>query len=457
MPPSLPSLHDFATWEPLLRLLRERGDARYAGPDGSLVGRIERRAWSLPVRQDVRGVEERAAVDRVRELLDDRQDVRFVARLADGGRRAVVHVLESGPAVEPGLGAKEPGALLLVEGAVPEPWRRLPETYPGVVPAPTQDPDLLERTLRERLPDEIGATDEKVAEMEARLGLALPEELKALYRVTRVHWEDWDGDYDNAMHLFTQVGCELLPLDEVYVAEAATRERLWPHAATAAVETEPDAAVQGLVGSPGWLVFGDTGGGDRIAIDLTPGPCGHVGQIVVIGHEGSVGAGLIADSLTDLVLDRPPRRRGQERAPSGPSPVAHVNKRSLPSIEAAAHPGLEVLCLGAWQQAPMSLAPVTDLPRLRTLTAYPGTLADPTEIAGLKHLEFLELCPQDWRVLLDTGAVPRTLKAAAIETRPADHPLALTALANEILALWDRPPIRETVLQGELGDPVASA
>ncbi|MFG2330676.1 SMI1/KNR4 family protein [Streptomyces sp. NPDC048604] len=459
--PLAPTLHDFTTWAPLIRLLRECGDARQSGPDGCPAGRIGRGGWSVPVQRDFgrrpaagEFEREQAAVDRVRALLpeDDEGGVRFVARFADGGRRAVVHVLEPGPAVEDGIGGQDPGALLLVEGAVPEPWLRLPETYPGTVPAPTRDPELLERTLRERLPDEVGATEEELAAAEARLGLALPEELRALYRVTRARWKDWGGDYERAVGVFRQLGCEVFPPAEVYVAHAATRESLWPHAATEAVGTAPDAAVQGLVGSPGWLVFGDNGGGDRIAIDLTPGPSGHVGQIVIISHEESVGAGLVADSLTDLVLGRRATgRRGRGHATAAP-PVAYVNASHVPDVEAAAHPGLEVLCLGVWDTAPLSLAPFAALPRLRTLTAYPDTLADPLEIAELKHLEFLKLTPEDWRVLLDAGAVPRTLKAAAIEPRN-HHPLAVTAVANELLTLWNRPLIQETVLEGDLDDP----
>jgi hypothetical protein len=89
--------------------------------------------------------------------------------------------------------------------------------------------------------------------------------------------------------------------------------------------------------------------------------------------------------------------------------------------------------------------------RLRTLTAYPGTLADPLEITRLTGLEFLELGPDEWRVLLDAGAVPRNLSAAAIEVHGNRHPLPIVALANEILALWDRPPITRTVVEGDLG------
>jgi hypothetical protein len=134
--------------------------------------------------------------------------------------------------------------------------------------------------------------------------------------------------------------------------------------------------------------------------------------------------------------------------------VARVNIGSLTSVQAAAHPELEVLSIGVWESEPLSLAPVIGLPRLRTLTAYPGTLADPLEITKLTGLEFLEVGPGEWRVLLDAGAVPRGLSAAAIEVQGNQHPIPIVAIANELLALWDRPPITQTIVEGHLG-PVA--
>lgn len=248
------------------------------------------------------------------------------------------------------------------------------------------------------------------------------------------------------------VRCELLALSEVYIAHASSRPSPWRYAATEAVQSVPDAAVQGVVGSPGWIVFGGNGGGDMCALDLTPGPCGNYGQIIMISHDERVGAALLADSLTAFVTDRQPERRAHSNGHNQPPLVARVNRIAHSSIEAAVHPGLEVLQIGVWEGEPLSLAPLVNLPRLRTLTAYPGTLADPLEIAGLSGLEYLSLAPQDWRALLDADAVPRSLSAAGIETLggSSQHPLAQTDLANEILALWDRPLIRKTVLEGEL-------
>ncbi|TXS57849.1 SMI1/KNR4 family protein [Streptomyces sp. t39] len=455
------SVHDLTTWEPLLRLMLRDNAGRLATPGGYVAGKVGRGSWSVPVARPAFQLgraalvsdmqDEWDAVAAVRDVLEEEgvDEVSFVMESpAPGAVR--VHFIDLGPAVESGV-AQHIGALLLVEGAVPEPWRRLPDPSPDAVPAPTADPALLGRTLRERLPDAIGATGDEIAATESRLGITLPEELKALYRVVRARWEDLGEDYGAATRMTKAVGCELLALDEVYVADNASRPAPWKYGSMDAVETRSGAAVQGLVGSPGWIVFGDTGGGDRIAVDLTPGPGGHLGQVIVMSHEENIGAGLVADSLTDLVLDRRAEDgRGAGTRPGKPA-VAWVNRSSIPSVEAAAHPGLEALSIGVWEDDPVSLEPLFGLPRLRTLTAYPGVLADPLEIARLGGLEFLDLTPEDWRVLLDADAVPRGLLAAAIEVHGERNPLEIAELADEILALWDRPPITRTVIEADLG------
>ncbi|MEU5521890.1 SMI1/KNR4 family protein [Streptomyces sp. NPDC047860] len=451
------SLHDIATWQPLLRLLHAAHADRLSAPGGHVSGQIGPGAWSvaLPHRPPRPGraslvsdhQEEFDAVGLIIEALkeDGSDGVSFVleASSVPGGVR--LHLIEPNSSVEPGIATAHPGTLLLADGALPEPVRRLPDPVPGAVPAASADVELLRRTLRERLPDAVGATEEEIAATEARLGVPLPPELRALYQVVPGRYEDWDALRDP----YDLIGCELFPLSEVYVADAASRDVLWQFGAMEAVETGPEDSVQQLVGSPGWIVFGDDGGGDRLAVDLTPGPDGHVGQVIFIGHEGNIGAGLIADSLTDMVVHGHFDGRPVPRVERPPL-VAHVNHVSLPGIEAAAHPGLEVLSIGVWKREPLSLAPVFGLPRLRTLCASAGTLADPCEIRRLTRLEYLKLPPAEWRLLLDAGAVPTGLLAAGIEAhRQEDNPLRIIALANEILALYNRPPITEiTVLEG---------
>lgn len=457
----MPSPHEFATWEPLLRVLRADCHEKWDGPSGRVEGMITLGAWSLPVRMvpsaPGRGLlvsdvaDAFAAVEGVQQVMREEgwAHVALTAELSLAGP-ASIRVFAPGPAATPGIGSACPGAVLLVEGAVPEPWRRLPEPAPDAPPAASAQAELVERTLRERLPDAVPATEEEIAAAEQRLGVRLPDELRAVYRVVRGRWSDFP-DHAAAERAYEAVGAELLPPEQLYVADAAARHWNWPHAATRAVVTPPDAAVQGLVGSPGWIAFAGNGGGDSYAVDLTPGPRGHVGQIVFISHEEDTGAGLTADSLTDFVVHRSSGSRPHPRVHADPAPaIAHVGRGSLPDVAAAAHPDLEVLAIGVPAGPPVSLAPAAGLPKLRTLTAYPGTLADPREISGLKGLEFLELGPDEWRVLLDAGAVPRGLLAATVTARGQDTG-AVFALNNELLALFGRPRIAEEVLRGDLG------
>ncbi|MCI4145836.1 SMI1/KNR4 family protein [Streptomyces sp. MMS20-AI2-20] len=453
----MPSLHDVATWQPLLRLLHAAHADTLSAPGGHVAGQIGTGGWSVPLPyrppQPGRAAlisdnqEEFDAIGLIVEALKEEgsDGISFVVEAASAPGRVRLHLIEPSPSVEPGVATAHPGRLLLADGALPEPVRRLPEPVPGAAPAASADVDLLRRTLRERLPDAVGASEEELAAAEARLGVTLPPELRALYEVVRSRYEDCDDSREP----YDVIGCDLFPLSEVYIADAASRQVLWQFGAMDAVETGPEHAVQQLVGSPGWIVFGDNGGGDRIAVDLTPGPDGHVGQVIIIGHEGNIGAGLVADSLTDMVVHRHFDGRPVRKVEQPPL-VAYVNRASLPSVEAASHPGLEVLSIGVWEKEPVSLAPVFDLPRLRTLSVYSGTLADPCEIARLTRLEYLELPPAEWRVLLDAGAVPKGLLAAGIDAhRQRDNPLHIIALANEILTLYGRPPITGiTVLEG---------
>jgi cell wall assembly regulator SMI1 len=452
--PSLRALTSFATWAPLLRAWTDgRHPEAGAGAEAALhlsgaVGPDVLRA-SGGVPPHVRDAPAAAeAVERVREAVvaAAAPAVTFSARIGPSGRTVLRVTGTANPAVEAGPAGG--GALLLVEGAVPEPWRRLPDPAPTARPARPGDLAALERWLLERLPA-AGVTDEEFAAAEARLGLALPEELKVLYRVTGARQEDWD------QAVYDTLGLELLPLAEVHVADAASRPAPWRYAAREAVVAPPGAAVQQLVGSPGWIAFADNGGGDLLAVDLTPGPGGRTGQIVVLSHELLTGAELVADSLHEALRGIAPQER--TGTPAGtPRAVAHLPGGHPRGVEAAAHPGLEVLHIGA-DGPPADLTPLAGLPRLRTLVASPGALADPRQIGRLDGLEYLETGPAEWRILLDAGAVPRGLAAAAVTPQGLDGPEDIVGPSNEILALWKRPPIVRAVLHGDLRPPAETA
>jgi len=257
--------------------------------------------------------------------------------------------------------------------------------------------------------------------------------------------------------LDSMLGELFFPLDGVHTISAASRFPSW-HLAREAVITPPGAAVQQLAGSPGWIVFGDDGGACRYAIDMTPGPKGNLGQVIAIPIDEKIGAYLQARSLTDFVRGRFAEAEDVPRPDEGPV-IAKVDQGGQQAIEAIARPDLEVLAIWKgpqWEGEPLDLAPLAGLPKLRTLCADPGTLADPLQIADLATLEYLELGPQDWRALLDAKAVPDSLLAAEITVcgnpvpQPQPDPVRYIALANEIIALWKGPQIAETVIDGQL-------
>jgi cell wall assembly regulator SMI1 len=469
-------LYDFETWAPLLEYLREEEKQGHwdSGPGGLLEGEIDQHGYSMP-RLRHRQNPGRAAVEAQWAVIR-----RVADALAEAGSSCVSFSTQIAP-VAPAFGQRVtlgmatlrlrafspaeqrysgynyeyfPRVVILVDGAVPEPWRHEPDPVPGARPAPTADPGLVERTMREWFPAATGATEEEVAACERRLGVPLPDELKALYRVASGRPDDW-GTFDDGVRLWESLPNEFLfTLDSLYVADPATRGfGNWDLQAQEAVITPPGARVQGLVGSPGWIVFAHDGSGEMTAVDLTPGPAGHVGQVIEIPHERDLGARLVCDSVTDLILHRQPEQQDEPPAPASPA-VTEVRDgnpghggHAVPTVQAAADPALEVLTIFGGGDAPHSLVPLAGLPRLRTLVAGPGALADPREIAGLTGLEFLELGPDDWRSLLNADAVPRSLLAAAVHTRGQDQSAA-DAVVTDLLALFDRPQATETVLEG---------
>lgn len=273
---------DSALWELLLRCLRDANVRRLGSPAGRASGRI---GWyersGLP-----EGSEQAAARISAALREDDRLWVEFAMEIfADG--RASVSLRSFSGAVE--NNGPYPETLELVEDAMPAPWRKLPDPTPDARPAGTVDLALLEQVLREKLSGAIGATEAEIAAAEARLGFALPDELKVLYRVWSAQPQEIMGDENHSRLMdisFEKLGFEPLTLDAVHAAIPSTRRCSWQAAATltTTVDAAPEAQVQELVGSPGWIAFADSGSGDRFVLDMTPGPGGHLGQVIMICH-----------------------------------------------------------------------------------------------------------------------------------------------------------------------------
>ncbi|GAA4704216.1 Cell wall assembly regulator SMI1 [Promicromonospora umidemergens] len=454
--PGEDTLYRFETWQPLLELVRsERPEL--CEWSGSYSPGAYSVPLSLPPDDGTLFLALTEATEPLRAALEEagKGSITFSVRIDADGRTVVTPAAESPTAtVIRDFGVNSAGHVVLVDGAEPEPVRRGPEAFEGRGPAPSSDPEALERTLRERMPDAVGATEQELAALEERLGTPLPPELRALLRVTRAEYGDY-GDYgeDDRYERDAEAlgGIQQFDLDEIERAsEADVRKGLpFDFLARTAVVTRPDSAVQGLVDSSEWIVIGDYGGtGDWVAVDLAPGPAGHVGQLVVLSHESDIGAWLLAESLTDLVRD------GGNPWPSGepgeePPAVVMVDSGAGRSVRAAATDELEVLSVGSWDETPSDLSPLVGLPRLRTVTAEPGTIADPLVLGRLDHLEYLEIGLEDWRALIAADAVPESLLAAGISGYDLDQ-AEIDSVYDALIRQWGGDSLRTVTIEGEL-------
>jgi hypothetical protein len=158
----------------------------------------------------------------------------------------------------------------------------------------------------------------------------------------------------------------------------------------------------------------------------------------VLDHESRIGARLIAESLTDLVIHGAKAPSKTDRRGEEPPEVVRATSGNGHSVEAAATEQLEVLKLRG--KEPCDLTPLVGLPRFRTLIAQPGTIADPVVIGELTGLEYLQIGLTEWRVLLDAGAVPRSLLAAGISGYGLSR-VQVDRVYEALIHLWggDRP------------------
>ncbi|MFN3006331.1 SMI1/KNR4 family protein [Mycolicibacterium wolinskyi] len=330
-------------------------------------------------------------------------------------------------------------SLVLRDGALPALYRRQPDPTVTAGPAPSADPAALSRLIAEKIPDATPATAEQVAAVEAQLGVPLTDEVKAIY-LTAGSGEIILGE-DAGFY-----GMEIVPLDDTdfrhyYLPEKRMLD--WQFGAWDTLGPDPAGRIQPLAATPLWFPVGHDGYGDVYAADLAPAQNGYRGQVIFLDHEYNAGATYLGESFTDLLVHG---REGDDTGPSSRAGTAYINDGPGNTIaDAAQKVDLEVLSLGTLD-IPADLGPLLDHPRIRTIDANPGTLADPLQLNHFPALEYLSIGLAEWRILLDAGRVPPQLLAAGISD--GSHDLAATiTTANEILRLWGRPLIATTRLR----------
>lgn len=117
-----------------------------------------------------------------------------------------------------------------------------------------------------------GASEADVAEAEARLGLALPEDFKASYRIH-------NGGGASLVGLLEGMTEGLFPLKWLSAYEMGNEPA--DFVTNPARKCQP---VQPVMGHPGWLVFATNAGGSSFGsdwcLDLAPAAGGQVGQVI---------------------------------------------------------------------------------------------------------------------------------------------------------------------------------
>lgn len=131
-----------------------------------------------------------------------------------------------------------------------------------------------------------GATAEEIAETEATLGLHLPEDVQASYRIhngggygTLMGWEGFFS-LSGLVNRF-QRNNEVLQNAHLAALESDWVERHQTHP-----EDQPALPVQPVWRHRSWLDIAGNGSGDYWCIDLAPGAFGHVGQVLFWQHDG---------------------------------------------------------------------------------------------------------------------------------------------------------------------------
>jgi len=139
-----------------------------------------------------------------------------------------------------------------------------------------------------------GATQEQIRAAERQMGVTLPDDVRAAYRI---------HDGQTGQDLFD--GRMWLPLADVV--------SLWRRMKEGCDEDgPPDAVPEGAevrtdYWRPGWIHLAAGGRGDRLFVDLDPPPAGKVGQILLwwkdLDPPASVEMDSFADYLDDLASD----------------------------------------------------------------------------------------------------------------------------------------------------------
>jgi cell wall assembly regulator SMI1 len=346
---------------------------------------------------------------------------------------------------------------------------RPPARAPGTTDTGVTDPAVLAEV--ERLVGEFtarhhpqgyapGYSEEEILAAEQQLGVRLPEDLRALYRLVQD-----DSDESGLLDPFV-----LAPLD-VLVGWNRTNHPGYHDGLfddTVIFDCAPAGHVRRVSSSNGWVTFARDYGMNFAAVDLDPGPLGRAGQVITHGRDVWAPVQYVAASVIDL-LRRAIATLDDER-PSPPDPEVRVESiaeipetaqgvvlqteapvrladfepfthlRSLvicgqvPLVDLTRSTGLPIerlhLKAARWVRAalpptlidltlsgndePAPVAELATLPDLARLDLSRAAVSDIEVIAGFPALRVLTLNGSQWTDLLAAGRLPEQLAAAGL-------------------------------------------
>jgi cell wall assembly regulator SMI1 len=210
-----------------------------------------------------------------------------------------------------------PGAVSPVGGhrdlfeVVIDPDYRMPEAgafQDAGTAGPAGDPELAVSLFHEymrRRAEVLGheeplpppASAEALDDAEARIGRALPADLRALYSIA-----DGDGIDYQYIGLFSYGWMSLKEVVDSYQWVSKRAWYRWDLCWDAVVQdAEPPETVRRCAGHPDWIAFATAEDGNYLAVDLAPARHGRPGQVIGAGRDHDDGPGYYADSVTSLL------------------------------------------------------------------------------------------------------------------------------------------------------------
>jgi internalin A len=186
----------------------------------------------------------------------------------------------------------------------------------------------IEAWLSSNLPEVITdlnppASDEAMTRTETVLGLTLPEDLKALYRLH-------DGQRQQAFGAF--FGLWFLSLERL-TARWQEWQQIIVHDPALALSADlpltstPEGAIQRAHADSAWIPFSEDGLSGHFAIDFHPGLHGQSGQVITFGRyvQNKVVVATDLSSLLAWVADELERGKGRVSEAAGMRIFAHMD------------------------------------------------------------------------------------------------------------------------------------